>query len=239
MQRTPAPSMERSTSGAVSDPILRRRLDTPVVRFAVVGAASTVGYLALYALLRLELPAQAANVLALPATGDVNTVANRRCSLRLQGHAPVHQRAKGVLAYLVSLVATSAALALVELVGADGTTVELTVLAAANLLAGVVHCLLLRRWARAAQSTDRGASAHRAVRPGTRQQADSEGRGARCSGGSQSACCPSGRGVQDLPCLSGDDTAAFCRRPDVRRRVRAEHDRPVHHSPNASSPAPS
>jgi putative flippase GtrA len=128
-------------------PVGPRLLDSPVLRFLVVGGASTVGYLALYALLRLWLPAQLANVLALLATGDVNTVLNRRWSFGLQGTPPAGQRVRGVAAYLVGLVATSAALALLGAVGVDGTVAELTALGLANAVAGVVHYVLLRSWA--------------------------------------------------------------------------------------------
>ena len=122
-------------------------LGSPVLRFLLVGAASTVGYLALYALLRLQLPAQVANAFALLATGDVNTALNRRWSFRMAGPAPSRQRAKGIAAYLVSLAATSTALGVLELTGAGGRTAELVALVAANALAGVVHYALLRRWA--------------------------------------------------------------------------------------------
>lgn len=119
----------------------------PVARFGVVGAASTLGYLGLYAVLRMWLPAQVANVLALLATGDMNTVLNRRWSFGEQGPAPAGQRLKGVLAYLVSLVATSVALEVLVLLQAQGRVAELDALATANGVAGVVHYLLLRRWA--------------------------------------------------------------------------------------------
>jgi len=126
---------------------LGRLLASPAVRFLVVGGACTLGYLALYALLRLVLPSQVANVLALLATGDVNTVLNRRWAFRMQGPVPRRERAKGVVAYLVSLVATSTVLALLDVVGAQGSTAELTALLVANALAGIVHYVLLRTWA--------------------------------------------------------------------------------------------
>lgn len=122
-------------------------LQQPVVRFGLVGAASTAGYLMLYAALRLCLPPLFANGLALLATGDVNTWLNRRWSFGEQGPVPPTQRVKGVAAYLVSLVSSSGALELLVLLHAHGRTAELTALAVANALAGVVHYLLLRRWA--------------------------------------------------------------------------------------------
>jgi len=122
-------------------------LASPVVRFLIVGGASTLGYVALYALLRLALPSQVANMVALLATGDVNTVLNRRWTFRMHGPVPSRERAKGVLAYLVSLGATSTALALLDVLGAQGSTAELTALLIANALAGIVHYVLLRTWA--------------------------------------------------------------------------------------------
>ena len=120
---------------------------SPALRFLLVGALSTAGYLVLYALLRLQLPAQVANVGALLATGDVNTVLNRRWSFHLDGPTPPGQRARGVAAYLVSLVATSVALALLDLLWARGATAELVALVVANGVAGAAHYVLLRRWA--------------------------------------------------------------------------------------------
>ena len=135
---------------------------SPALRFLLVGAASTAGYLALYALLRLQLPAQAANVGALLATGDVNTVLNRRWSFGLPGRPPGAERAKGVAAYLVSLVATSAALALLGLLGVRGTAPELVALVVANAVAGIAHYLLLQRWAFAGAQPRTAASSGRA-----------------------------------------------------------------------------
>lgn len=126
---------------------LRDLVQRPAARFVVVGALSTVGYLAVFALLRLWLPAQLANVVALVATGDVNTLLNRRWSFQEHGPVPGAQRLKGVLAYLVSLVATSGALEVLALLHAQGRVAELVALAVANALAGVVHYVLLRRWA--------------------------------------------------------------------------------------------
>ena len=124
-----------------------RLLASPAVRFMIVGGASTLGYLALYALLRLALPSQVANMVALLATGDVNTVLNRRWAFRMKGPVRHRERAKGVVAYLVNLVATSTALALLDVLGAQGSTAELTALLIANALAGIVHYVLLRTWA--------------------------------------------------------------------------------------------
>ena len=49
-----------------------------VASFTLVGAASTLAYLVLYAALRTLLGAQAANLLALLVTAVGNTAANRR-----------------------------------------------------------------------------------------------------------------------------------------------------------------
>jgi putative flippase GtrA len=109
---------------------------------------STVAYVALYLLLRLGMPAQGANAVALLLTGIANTAANRRFTFAVRGrrHALRHQ-AQGLGALAASLVVTAGALAAVR--GADprpARAVEVLALVAANLVATVVRFVLLRSW---------------------------------------------------------------------------------------------
>lgn len=131
-----------------------RLLKARAARFAAVGGATTLAYLGLYAVLHLWLGSQAANALALVLTADANTLANRRLTFGLTegGLARTRkekggERARGSVAFLVSLVLTSVALSALAATGSTSATAQLVVLLAANLVAGVVHFLLLRSWA--------------------------------------------------------------------------------------------
>jgi putative flippase GtrA len=119
-----------------------------LIRFAAVGAASTLAYLLLYALLRSAVSPQWANLIALLATAIANTAANRRLTFGVRGNdgAWRHQL-QGLLVFAVGLGLTSGSLAVL----AAATThpakhVELAVLILANLLATAVRFLLLRIW---------------------------------------------------------------------------------------------
>jgi putative flippase GtrA len=117
-------------------------------RFLAVGAVSTVAYILLYLGLRTALPAQAANALSLLVTAVANTALNRRFTFGVQGrrHAVRHQ-ARGLVAFGAGLLLTCGALAALHAVAArPGRGAEVTVLAAANLVATVVRFGLYRSW---------------------------------------------------------------------------------------------
>lgn len=114
-------------------------------RFAVVGVISTVAYLLLYSLLRLLMPALAANALALLVTAVANTAANRRFTFGVTGTSgALRQQFEGLLAFLVGLALTTGGLALVPSGATHG--VELLAVVVANALATLVRFLLLRVW---------------------------------------------------------------------------------------------
>ncbi|MGW4691065.1 glycosyltransferase [Kitasatospora cineracea] len=118
------------------------------VSFAVIGGLCTLAYLLLYLGLRQPLPALVANALALAVTAVFNTAANRRFTFGVTGRrdALKHQL-EGGLAFLVGLVLTSGAVAVLHAVSPDaGHGVELAVLVAANAAATVVRFVLLRVW---------------------------------------------------------------------------------------------
>ncbi|MBM2619062.1 bifunctional glycosyltransferase family 2/GtrA family protein [Actinoplanes sp. LDG1-06] len=119
-----------------------------LIRFAAVGVASTLAYLALYALLRAGMGPQWANFVALLVTAIANTAANRRVTFHVRGNdgAWRHQ-AQGLIVFGIGLGLTSGALALLgALHSAPAKPVELAVLILANLLATAVRFLLLRIW---------------------------------------------------------------------------------------------
>ncbi|MFI6322628.1 glycosyltransferase [Nonomuraea sp. NPDC050556] len=114
-------------------------------RFAVVGVISTVAYLLLYSLLRLLMPALAANALALLVTAVANTAANRRFTFGVTGTSgALRQQFEGLIAFLVGLALTTGGLALVPSGATHG--VELLAVVVANALATLVRFLLLRAW---------------------------------------------------------------------------------------------
>ncbi|GGK96112.1 bifunctional glycosyltransferase family 2/GtrA family protein [Mangrovihabitans endophyticus] len=119
-----------------------------LMRFAVVGVASTLAYLLLYALLRTGSGAQAANLIALLVTAIGNTAANRRLTFGVRGTDRVFRhQAQGLAVFAVGLGLTSGSLALLDAL-ADGHPrwLELCVLVVANLVATGVRFLLMRVW---------------------------------------------------------------------------------------------
>jgi putative flippase GtrA len=126
-----------------------------IASFAVVGIASTIAYVLLYLLLRGVMSAQAANVASLLATAVANTAANRRLTFGISGrrHATRHQ-VKGLIAFGIGLVLTSAALAGLPAHASRG--LEVSVLVAANLVATVIRFVLYRTWVFGKSRADKG-----------------------------------------------------------------------------------
>jgi putative flippase GtrA len=116
-----------------------------LIRFAMVGAISTLAYVVLYALLRYGLGPQAANLVALLLTTIGNTAANR--GLTFGVHGPYRwwrHQLQGLAVFALSLGLTSGSLALLGAVTHPG--VELAVLISASLLATALRFTLLRTW---------------------------------------------------------------------------------------------
>jgi putative flippase GtrA len=137
--RQPLPS-----PGDAAPPGLLRQL----VRFAVIGVISTLAYVALFALLRGPLPAQAANFSALLVTAVANTAANRRLTFGVRGRGgATRAQVQGLVVFGLGLGLTSGALALVQAADPDaGQTVEILALVVANALATLLRFVLLRGW---------------------------------------------------------------------------------------------
>ncbi|GLW48581.1 glycosyl transferase [Streptomyces sp. NBRC 14336] len=119
-----------------------------LLRFALVGAVSTLAHLLLYAALRPVTGAQAANALALLVCAVANTAANRRFSFGVRGRSgALRHQARGLLVFALGLGLTSGALAALHLADPGaGARTELAVLVAANLTATLLRFLLLRAW---------------------------------------------------------------------------------------------
>jgi putative flippase GtrA len=124
------------------------RLSRDLVRFALVGVASTLAYLVLYLALRAPLGAQAANATSLLVTAVANTAANRRWTFAVRGAAgALRHQLQGLAVFAFALALTAGALAGMHAVAPGASRpVELAVLVAANLLATFLRFLLLRDW---------------------------------------------------------------------------------------------
>src|SRR5690606_27131241 len=112
-----------------------------LLRFAAVGAASTLFHLLLYTALRPWTGAQAANALA-------NTAANRRLTFGVRGRGGVlRHHLKSLAAFLVGLALTSGSLALLHRAAPGAAPgAELLTLVLAGLAATLLRFLLLRAW---------------------------------------------------------------------------------------------
>ena len=122
-------------------------LTRQLVRFAAVGVASTVAYLALFLTLRPELGAQVANLVALLLTAVVNTGVNRRLTFGVRGRTKMaRDQAGGLAVFALGLLLTSGSLVLLHAVADPSRAFEVTVLVLANLAATVLRFLLLRGW---------------------------------------------------------------------------------------------
>ncbi|MGA5193875.1 glycosyltransferase [Streptomyces exfoliatus] len=119
-----------------------------LVGFCVVGALSTLFYLALYSLFRLGVGPQAANAAALLVSAVANTAANRRLTFGVRGRdRAVRHQAQGLVVFAIGLALTSGSLAaLGAATGDPAHSTELAVLIVANLAATVLRFLLFRLW---------------------------------------------------------------------------------------------
>jgi glycosyltransferase involved in cell wall biosynthesis len=118
-----------------------------LVRFGIVGIASTLAYALLYLLLHPAIGAQAANLVALLITAVANTTANRAFTFGVRGRngAGRHQ-VHGLLVFAFGLAITSGSLFVLHRFDPTiGKAVELSVLVAANLVATLVRFVALRR----------------------------------------------------------------------------------------------
>jgi putative flippase GtrA len=133
--------------------VLRRVLPSPTLAeqirtFAAIGLVSTVAWALIYNLLRGILSPVAANAVALVVTAIGNTAANRRLTFGVRGRESLaRDHGAGLLAFLVALALTSAAATvLAALAPHAGRSVELVVLAIANVVATAGRFALLRTW---------------------------------------------------------------------------------------------
>jgi putative flippase GtrA len=125
-----------------------RGLTTQLVRFAVVGGASTLAYLVLFLLLRGPMGAQGANFAALLITAIGNTAVNRRFTFGVRGAVDrFRHQLQGLLVFALGLALTAGSLALLHATTPEPQRwVEVAVLVGANVTATLVRFLLFRSW---------------------------------------------------------------------------------------------
>ena len=118
-----------------------------MVRFGIVGIASTVAFALLYLLLHPAMGAQAANLTALLLTAIANTAANRAFTFGIRGRTGVaRHQLNGLLIFVFGLAITSGSLFVLHRFDPTvGKVVELSVLVGANLVATLVRFVALRR----------------------------------------------------------------------------------------------
>jgi putative flippase GtrA len=123
-------------------------MPSQMVRFATVGALSTLAYLALFALLRPLSGPQLANLVALLITAVANTAVNRRLTFGVRGpEQALRHQVQGLFIFAVGLALTSGALAALGWIEPHpARLLELAVLVAANLAATLMRFVLLRAW---------------------------------------------------------------------------------------------
>ncbi|WP_284985429.1 glycosyltransferase [Arthrobacter sp. fls2-241-R2A-172] len=141
LARGPLPASSRT-----SESTPRASLFGQLVRFAVIGAASTVAYLLIFLLCRGFMDPQLANFLALIVTAVANTAANRRFTFGIQGGSHARHHFEGLIVFCIGLALTSGALALVHGTTTPDRWLEVATVVGANLAATVARFLLFRLW---------------------------------------------------------------------------------------------
>jgi putative flippase GtrA len=147
-----SPAARRAAvSPAAPSPALRLwrvPLARQLTRFTGVGIVCTLSSLALFALCRPWLGAQAANAVALILTSVMNTGLNRRFTFRVRGAERLAKdHLNGLVAMAVALALTSGSLAVLHWVDPSaGVVAELWTTTVAGWAATAVRFALLRLW---------------------------------------------------------------------------------------------
>jgi glycosyltransferase involved in cell wall biosynthesis/putative flippase GtrA len=174
LARGPLPASSRA-----DEQTRRGSLFGQLVRFAAIGAASTLAYLLIFLFCRGFMDPQLANFLALLVTAVANTGANRRFTFGIQGGNPVRHHFEGLIVFGIGLVLTSGALALVHRTTTPDRWAEVLTVVAANLAATAVRFLLFRLWVfrertPRAKTGDPGGTAFPAAEPGEDTEAGTQ-----------------------------------------------------------------
>ncbi|MGH3613589.1 MAG: GtrA family protein [Pseudonocardia sp.] len=124
------------------------RMASQLVRFAAIGAVSTLVHLGLYVLLRGLLHPLGANLIALLITAVGNTAANRRLTFGVRGHeGTTRHQVQGLIVLGLGLTLTSAALTALDAWMPDaGRLLEVAALVIASGIATVLRFVAFRSW---------------------------------------------------------------------------------------------
>jgi putative flippase GtrA len=143
----PVRELQRSLGREPLVPGVPQGMVGQMVRFGIVGLASTLAFALLYLLLHPAMGAQAANLTALLLTAIANTAANRAFTFGIRGRTGVaRHQLSGLLVFMFGLAITSGSLFVLHRFDpAVGKGVELSVLVVANLVATLVRFVALRR----------------------------------------------------------------------------------------------
>ncbi|WP_370617555.1 glycosyltransferase [Mumia qirimensis] len=143
------------TTGSLDLEPVRREFGRPsatmpvgirMIRFGLVGLASTIAYALLFLLAREATSAQLANLFALVTTAIGNTALNRRFTFQVVGvDGLARHHLQGLIAFGCGWALTASALALTAGQGHSPLT-EVGVLTIANVAATVLRFVLLDRW---------------------------------------------------------------------------------------------
>jgi putative flippase GtrA len=143
----PLCELQRSLGREPLVPGVPRGMVGQMIRFGIVGIASTVAFALLYLLLHPAMGAQAANFTALLLTAIANTAANRAFTFGIRGRSSVaRHQFNGLVVFVFCLAITSGSLFLLHRFDPTvGKVVELSVLVVANLVATLIRFVALRR----------------------------------------------------------------------------------------------
>ncbi|MGV1008069.1 MAG: GtrA family protein [Dermatophilaceae bacterium] len=125
------------------------RLRTHVVRFAVVGASTTVLHLGMFVVFSHAVTSQLANLGALVLATVVNTYLNRVWTFRRRAGTgnQAREQLQGMLVFLVTWAATAGGLAALAATWPDaGTGIEVLALAACTAVSTAVRFVAMRYW---------------------------------------------------------------------------------------------
>jgi putative flippase GtrA len=137
----PVRELQRSLGREPLVPGVPQGMVGQMVRFGIVGIASTLAYALLYLLLHPAMGAQAANLTALLLTAIANTAANRAFTFGIRGRTGVaRHQLSGLLVFMFGLAITSGSLFVLHRFDPTvGKGVELSVLVVANLVVTLVR----------------------------------------------------------------------------------------------------
>ncbi len=143
----PVRELQRSLGREPLVPGVPQGMVGQMVRFGIVGVASTLAYALLYLVLHSSMGAQAANLTALLLTAIGNTAANRAFTFGIRGRSgAARHQFHGLLVFAFGLGLTSGSLFVLHRFDPTvGKGVELSMLVVANLVATLVRFVALRR----------------------------------------------------------------------------------------------